>query len=163
MYDLITLFIGEFNVQVTKDLRRKFADQHLSLIQAMTLASIIQKEAVVEEEQPKIASVFFNRLSAGMKLESDPTTQYALGYNDKQKTWWTNPLSSNDLLVQSPYNTYVAAGLPPGPICSPGISALKAVASPAKTNYLFFMARCDGSGYHNFSTTFAEHAANACP
>jgi UPF0755 protein len=127
------------------------------------LASIIQKEDVMDEEQPLIASVFLNRLGAGMKLESDATTQYALGYNNTQKTWWTNPLSGDDLLIQSPYNTYVANGLPPGPICNPSISALRAVAYPAKTKYMYFRAKCDGSGYHNFSTTFEQHAANACP
>ncbi len=85
-----------------------------------------------------IASVFYNRLAIGMKLQTDPTVQYALGYNAAQGTWWTNPLSENDLQFDSPYNTYLYPGLPPGPISNPGLAALKAVANPAQTTYYLF-------------------------
>jgi UPF0755 protein len=144
-------------------MRANFSNQKLNLVQAVTLASMIQKEAVNEDEMPMIASVFNNRMAIGMKLESDPTAQYALGYNREQKTWWTNPLSSENLQVQSPYNTYFVGGLPPAPICNPGISALKAVAYPEKTDYLYFRAKCDGTGYHNFSKNFEEHISYECP
>jgi UPF0755 protein len=117
---------------------------------------------VVEDEMPLIASVFYNRLAVGWKLESDPTVQYALGYNEAQGTWWTNPLSAADLQVDSPY-TYVYSGLPPGPIANPGLAALKAVAFPAQTPYYYFRAACDGSGRHLFAETFDEHLGNACP
>jgi UPF0755 protein len=161
--DVIAAVLKAFDTQVTDDLRQAFARQGLNLYEAVTLASIVQRESMVEDEQPTIASVFYNRLSKGMRLETDPTVQYALGYNSTQKTWWTNPLSLDDLKQNSPYNTYVNPGLPPGPIDSPGLSALRAVAYPAQTPYLYFRAKCDGSGRHNFSTTFEEHLNNECP
>jgi UPF0755 protein len=115
------------------------------------------------EEQPVIASVFLNRLASGMRLETDPTIQYALGFDQAHDTWWKVPLASVDLGVYSPYNTYQNTGLPPGPICSPSLSALQAVAYPAQTPYYFFRARCDGSGLHNFSETYEQHLQNECP
>jgi UPF0755 protein len=159
---LVTV-LQQFDDQVPQDLRDAFKQRGLKLAEAVTLASVVQREAMVEEEQPIIASVFYNRLANGMKLESDPTVQFALGYNQKQSTWWTNPLSSDDLQIDSPYNTYINAGLPPGPISNPGISALRAVAYPADTPYYYFRARCDGSGKHSFAKTYAEHLQNACP
>ena len=110
---------------------------------------------------PRIASVFLNRRAIGMKLDSDPTVQYALGFNND--TWWTNPLSLADLQVDSPYNTYLNPGLPPGPICNPGLAALKAVAFPEQTPYFYFRAACDHSGRHLFAETFEQHKSNACP
>ena len=98
-----------------------------------------------------------------MRLESDPTVQYALGYNDVQKTWWTNPISSDQLQIDSAYNTYRYAGLMPSPIANPTISALLAVAYPAQTPYYFFRATCDNSGLHNFSQTYEEHLNFGCP
>ena len=159
---LVTV-LNRFDEQVTPEMRDAFKHQGLSLPEAVTLASIVERESMLTEEQPMIASVFYNRLAQGMKLESDPTVQYAAGYNKSQKTWWTNPLSAADLQHDSPYNTYLIAGLPPGPISSPGLSALQAVAYPAETPYLFFRAQCDGSGRHNFSRTYDEHLNNTCP
>lgn len=161
--DVIAAALQAFDTQVTDELRLAFTRQGLDLYQAVTLASIVQRESMVEDEQPTIASVFFNRLQKGMRLESDPTVQYALGYNTVQKTWWKNPLNLDDLKQNSPYNTYIYPELPPGPIDSPGLPALRAVAYPAQTPYLFFRAKCDGTGRHNFTTTFDEHLNNACP
>lgn len=161
--DFILTILNEFDDQVTRDIRDGFRQQGLTLAQGITLASIVQREAMVEDEQPMIASVFLNRLRNDMRLESDPTTQFALGYHSEQKTWWTNPLSAADLDIDSPYNTYIYKGLPPGPISNPGISAIQAVAFPAQTDYFFFRARCDGSGRHNFAETYQEHLQNACP
>ncbi len=155
--------LQQFDEQVPQDMRDAYKQHGLKLTEAVVLASIIQREAMVEDEQPIIASVFYNRLAQGMRLESDPTVQFALGYNKKQATWWTNPLSSDDLQIISPYNTYLNGGLPPGPICNPGISALRAVAYPAETPYFYFRARCDGSGEHSFAKTYQEHLQNACP
>lgn len=161
--DLLTQILMNFETQVTPELRSGFTTQGLDLCQAVTLASIVQREAVLEEEMPIIASVFYNRLNSGDLLASDPTVQYALGFNQKQGTWWTNPLSLQDLKVDSPYNTYIYAGLPPGPISNPGLAALRAVAFPAQTPYYYFRAACDGSGRHVFSETFDEHLTNECP
>ncbi|HEX9017690.1 MAG TPA: endolytic transglycosylase MltG [Anaerolineaceae bacterium] len=161
--DLVVMFINHFNASITPEMRQGFARQDLDLEQAVTLASIIEREAVVADEQSTIASVFFNRLAQGMKLDSDPTVQYARGYQAVQQTWWKNPLTRDDLQVNSRYNTYIYPGLPPGPISEPGIDALRAVANPAKTGYFYFRAKCDGSGRHNFSTTYEEHLQNGCP
>lgn len=161
--ELVAILLAQFEQQVSKDLQQGFKRQGLSLYQAVILASIVEREAVVDAEMPAIASVYINRLAAGMKLDADPTVQYAIGYNESQGTWWTNPLTLENLAVESPYNTYLNTGLPPGPIASPGLAALQAVAYPQETPYFYFRAACDGSGKHNFAVTFDEHVANACP
>lgn len=161
--DLLNAFLARFNQDITGELLDGFKQQGLTISQGVILASIVQREAIVEDEQPKIASVFLNRLRSGSKLDSDPTVQYAIGYNKEQKTWWTNPLSTEDLAFDSPYNTYLYAGLPPAPISNPGLVALKSVAFPEETPYYYFRASCDHSGRHVFSITYEEHLANACP
>jgi UPF0755 protein len=160
---LVDLLLRRFDQALTPEMRDGFARHNLSVYQAVTLASIIQREAVQADEQPIIASIFFNRLAAGMPLQTDPTIQYALGFDALTGSWWKSPLSLDDLKIDSPYNTYANPGLPPGPIDSPSLSALQAVASPADTPYLFFRARCDGSGRHAFAETFDEHLQNGCP
>ena len=161
--DLLDALVLRFAQQLTDGLRDKLAAEDLSVRDAVILASIVQREAVVPEEAPLIASVYLNRLRAGMRLDADPTVQYALGFNVGQQTWWTNPLSLQDLQVDSPYNTYRGFGLPPAPISNPGPEALLAVAEPSASTYYYFNARCDGSGYHVFSETFPEHLASLCP
>jgi UPF0755 protein len=160
--EMLAAFLQRFDENVTPELRAGFERQGLDLYQAVIMASIVEREAVVDEEAPMIASVFLNRWRIGMKLDSDPTVQYAVGYNSKQETWWTNPLSFADIATKSPYNTYNQAGLPPGPICNPGAAALQAVAFPAQSPYYFFRARCDGSGKHNFAISYAEHLEFGC-
>ena len=160
---LVSVLIQGFASELTPELQNGFASQGLTVYQAVTLASIIQREAVVADEMPMIASVFYNRLAIDMPLQTDPTVQYALGYNAAQATWWTNPLSYDDLQFDSPYNTYLYRGLPPGPISNPGLATLQAVAFPAQTNYYFFQAKCDGSGRSNFSVTNDEHDQYNCP
>jgi UPF0755 protein len=161
--EMIQEMVRNFAVHLTSDLTDGFQRQGLSVYQAVILASMVEREAVQDEEQALIASVYLNRLNIGMKLDADPTVQYAIGYNFLQQTWWTNPLSLIDLQVNSLYNTYRYEGLPPTPIANPGMDALRAVADPAETSYLFFRARCDGSGFHEFSETFDEHLQNGCP
>jgi len=156
---LANRFIGDLDSQFLEG----FQKQGLTLFQAVTLASIIEREAVNPVEMPLIASVFLNRLGLGMKLESDPTVQYSLGYDSTTNSWWKVPLTLADLEIDSPYNTYLYAGLPPGPISTPGVEALRAVAEPQVSPYLFFRAKCDDSGEHNFAETFEEHLLNACP
>jgi UPF0755 protein len=160
--EVLDRLVRNFALHMSVELAEGFARQGLTVFQGVTLASIVEREAVQEQEQPLIASVFLNRLNAGMKLDSDPTVQYALGFNPVQGSWWTNPLSAANLQVDSPYNTYIHGGLPPGPIASPGATALRAVAFPAETPYYYFRARCDESGLHLFAETFDEHLSNAC-
>lgn len=160
---LVSFLLQDSSSKLTLELRSGFVDHGLNVYQAVTLASIIQREAVVEDEMPLIASVFFNRLAIDMPLQADPTIQFALGYNAAQASWWTTPLSAQDLQVNSPYNTYIFPGLPPGPISNPGLAALQAVAFPDQSQYYYFQARCDGSGLHNFSETLEQHQLNNCP
>lgn len=155
--------LRNFGLRLTPDIRHEFERKGLTVYQAVTLASLVEREAVQDEEKPLIASVYLNRYNINMKLDADPTVQYALGYNIVQQSWWTSPLTLIDLQVNSPYNTYINAGLPPTPIANPSMEALRAVAFPAETSYLYFRARCDGSGFHDFSETFDEHLANGCP
>jgi UPF0755 protein len=156
---LLEALVRNFANHLTPELETGFSNQGLSVYQAVILASIIERESIVTDEMPLIASVFFNRLNSGWKLQSDPTVQYAIGFDGN---WWPNPLSSLDLDFDSPYNTYLYAGLPPAPIANPSLEALRAVANPAVTDYYFFRARCDGSGLHNFSVTLEEHIENGC-
>lgn len=125
----------------------------LDLLGWVTLASIVEKEAVIPQERSVIAGVFTNRLNRGQKLESDPTVEYAL----KIRQTPDRPLTFADIRSPSPYNTYLNPGLPPGPIAAPGKASLEATLAPGKTDYLFFVARYDGT--HVFSKTLAEHEA----
>ena len=94
-----------------------------------------------------------------MPLQADPTVQYVIGYEEESGSWWKSPLEESDLSIDSPYNTYLYVGLPPGPITNPALSSLQAVAAPAQTEYLFFVADCESevAGSHVFSLTFEEH------
>ena len=159
---LIQEFVRNFGLRLSSDVKSAIDRQGLTLYQAVTLASLVEREAVHDEEKPLIASVFLNRLEIGMKLDSDPTVQYALGYDSFAQTWWKNPLSLVDLQFNSPFNTYIYEGLPPAPIANPSLESLHAVAFPAETEYYFFRAKCDGSGYHSFAEDFEEHLLNAC-
>ncbi|MEE9904025.1 MAG: endolytic transglycosylase MltG [Chlorobium sp.] len=139
---------------------RKFYSDSLKSIAAskgftekslLTLASIVEAETPLDEEKPVVASVYLNRLKKNMRLQADPTVQYALGGEYRL-------LYYKDLAVDSPYNTYLHPGLPPGPICNPGAASIKAVLNPAETGYLYFVAT--GKGGHYFASTLAGHAEN---
>lgn len=127
----------------------------LDLLQAVTLASVVELEAMEDKELPVIAGVFWKRLLKGWKLESDPTVKYAMRRAGREKP--PTILSFEDIKIRSPYNTYLYPGLPPGPIGNPGIGALKAVVHPQSNPYYYFVARGDGT--HDFSATFAQHNA----
>jgi UPF0755 protein len=159
---VIQEMVRTFFAQMPAEYEEQVAKHGLSVYDAIILASIIQKEAVVIEEGPLIAGVFINRLKEGMPLQSDPTVQYALGFNEDQQSWWKNPLTSEDLKVTSFFNTYLSVGLPPAPICNPGTPALLSVANPANTEFLYFRSACDGSGLHTFSRTYEEHLEAVC-
>lgn len=159
--DFVIKLLENFENRLTPEILLGIEQQGLDIYQAVTLASIVEREAVVAEERDRIASVFLNRIDLGMKLEADPTVQYALGIQ-LGGSWWKAPLSLADLEIDSPYNTYLYSGLPPGPIANPGLESIRAVAFPEETAYLYFRATCDGSGRHSFSLTFEEHQSKAC-
>ena len=154
------MMLRTFRDRVGNTLRDETTAQGLTLYEAVTLASIIEREAVWRDEHAMIASVYRNRLDIGMKLEADPTVQY--GIQGERESWWPQITRADYREVQSPYNTYLYGGLPPGPIASPGLSAIQAAVRPAESGYYFFRAACDNSHYHNFAVTFEEHVANAC-
>ncbi|NWF68697.1 MAG: endolytic transglycosylase MltG [Chloroflexi bacterium] len=153
---LLQTFLQRVGTQLPHDAQ----EQGLTLYQIVTLASIVEREALHDDEHVLIASAYRNRLDIGMKLDADPTVQYAL--NGARGRWWPQITLADYVNISSPYNTYLNTGLPPGPIASPGISAIRAAVYPAESNYLYFRARCDGSGYHDFAVTYDEHLANGC-
>ncbi len=143
----IDTMVGRF-WQVVNPLKERMDEVSMNLQEVITLASIVEKETGLAEERPTIASVFLNRLKKGMRLESDPTVIYGIKDFDGN-------LTRKDLNKATPYNTYSIRGLPPGPIANPGLEAIRAVLYPAKTDYLYFVSKNDGS--HHFSRTLSEH------
>lgn len=148
------LMVRTLSQDVTPAMRRQAVRSGLGMYGVLKLASIVEREARMPSERPLIASVYANRLRIGMILNADPTVQYAVG---RPGDWWPQ-LTSGQEDPSSPYNTYTHSGLPPTPICNPGLSSIKAALSPAKTNYLYFVAK--GNGYHAFAQTLAQQNAN---
>jgi UPF0755 protein len=161
--DLVRRMLDNFGQRVTSDELAPATQAGRNLTQVMTMASIVERESPRADERPIVASVYWNRVSGvcsketgGAYLQADPTVQYAAG---RPGEWWWKPPSVEAYKdVQSPYNTYLRAGLPPSPIDSPGLSAITAAVSPADTKYCFFVATGDGS--HVFAETLAQHEAN---
>ncbi len=137
--------------------RRKADAEKLGLTQTevITLASIVEEETLKEDERPKIAGVYLNRLDIGMRLQADPTVIFAAGDFEIRR------VLNKHKIIDSPYNTYKYGGLPPGPICMPEISSIDAVLNFKKHKYLYFCAKADFSGYHSFAKTLNEHMKNA--
>lgn len=159
--DLVASMLDAFTAQVTPEIISAAKSHSLSLDDTVILASIVEREAVQKAEQPVIASVFINRLKVGLPLQADPTVQFALANAQPPSasgTWWKTQLTTADLAIDSAYNTYKHAGLPPGPIANPGIDAIRAVANPAPSDCLYFVAKGDGA--HAFARTLAEHNDN---
>lgn len=149
--DVVERLVSQFQAEMTTEVREAIEASGRSLYETVTLASIVESETHDADDQPKVASVFLNRLDIGMKLESDVTVLYALDKRDPTVTY-------EDLSVESPYNTYKYGGLIPAPISNPGITAITAVASPAETDFLFFVADIK-TGKTYYSKTFEEHSA----
>ena len=153
---VVQLMVNRFREEWHKAQAQRADDVTLDELQAVTLASIVEKETGQPAERPRIACVFHNRLRRGMKLQTDPTVIYALllhnGFN------WDGNLRKADLSLAHPYNTYYVKGLPPGPICNPGAAALQAALNPAQCNDLFFVSRNDHT--HVFCPDFACHERN---
>lgn len=152
--EIIERMVGDFKKFFADSLKRRQEELRFSLNEVLALASVVEAEAVLDRERPTIAGVYLNRLKKRMRLEADPTVQYAIPDGRRRLTY-------SDLSYNSPYNTYLNYGLPPGPINSPGRKSILAVLYPEKHSFLYFVA--DGSGGHVFSRTYAEHqkAVNA--
>jgi len=148
---IIAMMRSEFDKKVTPEMYERAKELNMPMDDIITLASIVEKEAVKPEERPVIAAVFYNRLNKNIRLESCATVLYALGTNKAK-------LAVEDTYIQSPYNTYRHRGLPPGPICSPGIDSIKAALYPESTSSLFFVSA--GGGRHLFADNLEEHIKN---
>ncbi len=148
--DMLAMMVKEFNTQINREKISEAAEKtKMSIHDIVTLASMVELEAVYKEEQPRIAGVFLRRLQIYMPIQSDTTIQYILGGEQKEE------ITIADTRVENPYNTYTNPGLPPGPIGSPGMDAIKAVLNPESTDYLYFVAEKDG--HHRFTRTYDEH------
>lgn len=147
---IIKMMLETFDSYYTDEWKARVEELGLTTSQWVTMASIVEKEAAVESDRPIIAGVFYNRLKIGMLLQSCATVQYALGETK-------SVLSNEDVQIDSPYNTYINYGLPPGPIASPGYASLYAALYPTDSDYLYFVAKPDGE--HIFSVTYEEHLA----
>lgn len=148
--EMLGRMVQRMRAKLTPELQARARERGLTVHQLLTLASIIEREAVDPSERPLISAVFWNRLRLDMPLQADPTVQYAAA--KERRT-----LTRSDLAADHPYNTYVRRGLPPGPIASPGLAAIEAALEPAPVKYLYFVARDDRR--HHFSTTVDEHNA----
>jgi len=149
--EAVAAMVGQFRATFGNPWTARAESLRMSVRQIVTLASLIEKESSVAEENRLVSAVFHNRLRIGMKLDCDPTIIYAL----KEKDLFDGNLTKKDMSLDSLYNTYRYPGLPPGPICNPGREAIEAALYPAEESYLYFVSRNDGS--HQFSRTFAEH------
>lgn len=145
----------------TKERLQKAENLGMTPVEIITLASIVHKETVKKSERPVVAKVYLNRLEQGMPLQADPTVIYALKSRDNDFEQVIKRVLYNDLLISSPYNTYVNQGLPPGPIAMPDIDAIDAVLSPDTNDYIYFCASVEKFGYHEFASTYAQHQVNA--
>ena len=145
---IVRTFVNRFHEMVTSDLRNRATLIGMTFKEVLTLASVIEKETGLPVERPLVSGVFHNRLQKGIPLQSDPTVIYALESFDGN-------IRKVDLAVNSPYNTYKILGLPPGPIANPGLAAIQAALYPTQTDFVYFVARNDGS--HQFSVTLADH------
>ncbi|MEZ4481514.1 MAG: endolytic transglycosylase MltG [Dehalococcoidia bacterium] len=163
--ELVEIMLTNFATRFDASLREGLVERGITLHQAVTLASIIEREAVIPEERPLIAGVFYNRLAAGDLLGADPTVQFAVTLLDPLSVnshgWWKRELTAEDLALDSPYNTRKYPGIPPGPITNPGLASLQAAVNPAETDYYYFVADAKkGDGSHVFAVTLAEHERN---
>ncbi len=152
--DIVSMMTTQFVHRSGETFKKQAQKVSLSVLEAVTLASLIEEETSLETERPVISGVFHNRLKKGMLLQCDPTTIYALKRLGKWRGW----LSRSDLTTSEIYNTYVFPGLPPGPICNPGMASLNAAVNPARTPHLYFVAKGDGT--HMFAEDYAAQQRN---
>lgn len=155
---LAKIFTDTFNTKVNAKIREDAKKISLSFEEIITLASIVEREGKTSDDRPLIAGILVKRLEADWPLQVDATLQYALGYQASEKSWWKKYLLEDDRKVNSPYNTYLHTGLPPAPICNPGLAAITAVVYPQASDYWYYIH--DESGQVHYAKTVEEHNAN---
>ena len=153
--------IAEYKKFWTPERLLKAKRLNMTPVEVITLASIVHKETVKADERPIVARTYLNRLEQGMMLQADPTVIYSLKLRDNDFDQIIKRVLYQDLTINSPYNTYINLGLPPGPIAMPDISAIDAVLSPDDNDYIYFCASVERFGYHEFASTYAQHQVNA--
>lgn len=153
---VIRTMLETMEAKFTPEMRQRITERNLTIHQVLTMASIVQREGQAKSELSTISGVYWNRFNIGMKLDADPTVQFGLG---TEENWWPEPVPE-DYQLDHPYNTYLLPTLPPGPICAPGLEAINAAIFPEENDYLYFVAKMDGSGEHLFATTLEEHEQN---
>lgn len=164
--ELLEAMLDRFEEEVTPQLVARAEEQGWTLYEVLTLASVVEREAVHDDEKREVAAVFRNRVSEGMPLQADPTVQFALTLGEAGPAsvdefgWWKQGLTEIDLSLDSPYNTYYYPGMIPGPIANPDIESIRAVIDPAPVDYLYFVAAPECDGRHLFGSTLEEHNAN---
>lgn len=156
---VLQIFETNFNRRFSNELKENAKQKNLTVDEVITLASLIEREALFDEDRIRVANVLLKRLANGIKLDIDATVQYAVGYQSDKKSWWKKNLTVDDLTTNSPYNTYKNAGLPPGPIASPGLASIQAVLNAnSDTPYLYYVS--DKTGHLHFAGTLEEHNNN---
>ncbi|MCX6794127.1 MAG: endolytic transglycosylase MltG [Candidatus Gottesmanbacteria bacterium] len=155
---VVKMFLDTFNAKVTAVMREDAKKTGLTFAQTITLASLVEREGKTDADRPMIAGILLNRIKLGMPLQVDATLQYALGYQPFEKTWWKKELSEDDKKINSPYNTYLTPGFPPGPIANPGLESIKAAIYPTDSDYLYYLH--DKTGAAHYAKTIEDHNAN---
>ena len=156
--DIAKMMLDNFDKRFTPDLKDAATKSGLKIEQVITLASIVEREVKFSKDRSVVAGILLKRLKLGLPLEADATVQYALGYQQAEKSWWKSKITATDLAINSPYNTRKFAGLPPTPICNPGIDSVKAVVFPTQTDYLYYLS--DGEGKIHYGKTLDQHIQN---
>lgn len=156
--ELVALMTNNFVQKAQSELVAAATARKLTQQQALTLASLLEREAKSYEDRRVVAGILLNRLAIDMPLQVDATVQYALGFDEAANTWWKKDLTFDDLKIDSPFNTYLNTGLPPSPICNPGLNSLRAITNAVSSKYLFYLT--DKHGVMHYATTLEEHNAN---
>jgi len=155
---VVAILENNFQNKVDESLKSRLAAKNLSLKEALIIASLLEREVQSFEDKRIVAGILLNRLAVEMPLQVDATVQYALGYNAVEQSWWKKNLTSKDLKIDSPYNTYLYPGLPPGPIANPGLESLLAVAQFQSSDYYYYLT--DKKGIMHYAETYEGHSNN---
>lgn len=155
---IVSMFIDNFNKKVTPEMLGALKNEGITKDELVAIASLVEREGRTSTDRPIIAGILLNRFRRNWPLQVDATLQYALGYQQLEKTWWKKELTDEDKKINSPYNTYLNPGLPPAPIANPGLEAIKAVIYPQVTDYMFYLH--DTAGVAHYAKTIEEHLEN---
>jgi len=156
--ELSKIMMDNFDKRINQNLANEIKKSGLTLDQVIILASIVEREVKFEKDRPIVAGILIKRWRKGLSLGADATVQYILGYQPAEKSWWKKTITTEDLAINSPYNTRKFTGLPPGPICNPGLSSIEAVADPAKTDFYYYVS--DKQGNMHYAQSLDEHIEN---